>query len=72
MKSIRWILTFLFLSLALAQTVQACPNCKGAVAAHGSMALGFAWSIALMLAMPALIVAAWAIMLYRFSRMVNG
>ena len=66
MKRTGWILCLVLLSLVMAHTAQACPNCKGSVAANGdSMALGFAWSIALMLAMPALIVSTWAIVLFR-------
>ena len=66
MKRSCWILSLALISLVMAQTGHACPNCKGAVAANGdSMALGFAWSIALMLAMPAMIVSTWAVVLFR-------
>ncbi len=47
----------------------ACPNCKTAVADNSSgMALGFAWSIALLLGVPALIIAGWGIALMRLAR----
>ncbi|MGI9517134.1 MAG: hypothetical protein ACR2NP_08820 [Pirellulaceae bacterium] len=54
----------------LADEAVACPNCKNAVAQSGgsAMAAGFAWSIALLLAVPASIIAGWVIALRRMLR----
>lgn len=55
--------------LCLATSVDACPNCKNSVAQDSNaMAIGFAWSIALMLAVPLTIVSAWAIAIRRYCR----
>jgi len=49
--------------------LEACPNCKSSVA-HDSngMALGFAWSIGFMLAVPTTIVSAWIIAIRKLFR----
>jgi hypothetical protein len=55
-----------------AAPVLACPNCKAAVSSNSDyMALGFAWSIVLMLSVPALIVTGWVIALVRLTREVR-
>ncbi|MDG2013871.1 MAG: hypothetical protein P8J33_10215 [Pirellulaceae bacterium] len=51
---------------------EACPNCKSSVA-HDSngMALGFAWSIAFMLAVPVTIVSAWALAIRKYLQQIR-
>ena len=55
--------------LGVTAEVSACPNCKNSVAHNSTaMAAGFAWSIALMLAVPLTIVTAWGIAIRRYCR----
>ncbi|MCP4080034.1 MAG: hypothetical protein GY819_16110 [Planctomycetaceae bacterium] len=58
--------------LLLPCVAEACPNCKSSVA-HDSngMALGFAWSIAFMLAVPVTIVSAWAIAIRKYLQQLR-
>lgn len=52
---------------------EACPNCKNSVALNGgSMAAGFAWSIALMILMPLSIVTGWLLALRRLIKRSGG
>jgi hypothetical protein len=57
------------LTLSLAGTTWACPNCKEAVSAQpaevASMASGYNWSVLLMLAVPASILGTGAFMVRR-------
>ncbi len=63
----------LVLSLALAGTVFACPNCKEAVSAQpadvAKMARGYNWSILLMLGMPVTLLGTGAFMVRRAVRL---
>ena len=70
MKNIAILLATCLLLVFMANEAMACPNCKNAVAQSGgaSMAAGFAWSIALLLAVPASIIAGWVIALRRLLR----
>ncbi len=70
MKQILIMLATMLILACLASEVAACPNCKNAVAQSGgeSMSAGFAWSIALLLGVPASIIAGWIIALRRMLR----
>ncbi len=64
-----WMIAGLLILLLGAEPAVACPNCKSAVAENSdSLALGFAWSIGVMLAAPGLIVLGWIIGLLRLYR----
>ena len=58
------LLIFAVVALSCGELV-ACPNCKTAVAESGgdAMAEGFAWSVLLLLAVPASIVTGWVLAL---------
>lgn len=70
MKNFAVMLVACLILAVLASEAVACPNCKNAVAQSGgaSMAAGFAWSIVLLLAVPASIIAGWVIALRRMFR----
>jgi hypothetical protein len=71
MRRFRWTPLSLVGGLLLASPLWGCPNCKSAVADQGAgMASGFAWSILLLIGTPALIVAIWAWVLFRLSRII--
>ena len=61
------VLTTVFLIVsAMAGSLLACPNCKAAVAENNDhLSAGFAWSIALLLAVPASLLTGWVIALKR-------
>ena len=67
MKRLSFFLLIVLVVACLASDATACPNCKTAVAESGgeAMSQGFAWSIALLLAVPASIVTGWVIALRR-------
>jgi hypothetical protein len=62
----------LTLSLELAGTAQACPNCKEAVSAQPSevagMARGYNWSVLLMLAVPFTMLGTGTLVVVRAAR----
>lgn len=44
----------------------ACPNCKTAIAENGGgLATGYAWSIVILLAVPAALIGAWLVAFWR-------
>ncbi len=59
-------LTFLVLLVGIAD---ACPNCKSSIASGSAgLAVGYAWSIGVLLAAPATILAGWVVALVRHAR----
>jgi len=58
------LLVFLFVG-GNAADVMACPNCKASIAGSNGMAVGFAWSIVMMIAVPFSILTAWAVAIRR-------
>lgn len=61
------IISILFFSSITCDRVSACPTCKDSLHANG-VAIGYAASILLMLAMPFLIVMFWAVVIYRLRK----
>ena len=68
------LLILIFAGLFTAPSIlEACPNCKSSVAHNGNgMALGFAWSIGFMLAVPTTIISAWIIALRKHLRLLDA
>ncbi len=61
---------FAFSLFLICESVVACPNCKNSVDQHSDlMGAGFAWSIALMLAVPSTLVSIWFVAI---RRMLNA
>ena len=61
---------FAFCLFLICDSAVACPNCKNSVDQHSDlMGAGFAWSIALMLAVPSTLVSIWFVAI---RRMLNA
>jgi hypothetical protein len=69
MRRLLTVSAVLILVLTLTSTAPACPNCKEAVAAQPSevaaMAVGYNWSVMLMLSMPFTLLGTGALMVAR-------
>jgi len=63
--------TFALIATAIfAGPLSACPSCKDSLHANG-VATGYAISIVFMMAMPFLIMAFWAVMIYRLRKQLQ-
>ena len=69
MEAMRYLnFIFVLVNMAMfAAPLSACPSCKGSLHENG-VATGYAISILFMMAMPFLIMAFWAVMIYRMRK----